>query len=322
MARITEQHMLGATDMGLAPSKKNILSKRIIQHWDLYMLIAIPLLVLLVYSYVPMVGVALAFKNYKVFDGFMASKWVGLDNFRVLFSDPKFLSVLGNTLLINLYKLIFQFPLPIILALLLNEVRKGFVKRITQTLTYLPHFLSWVVIAGVFVDILSPSTGIVNSLLRSLGISPIQFLGDERFFRSVLVTSTAWKETGWSAIIYLAALTSIDPELYAAAEVDGAGKLKQIWHITLPGIASTIVFIIILRISQMLGSDTEQVLLFYNPLVYKVGDVIGTFVYREGILNASYSYTTAVGLFTSVIGFILLIIANKVSSKYSNRGIW
>ncbi|MGO4270126.1 ABC transporter permease subunit [Paenibacillus sp. TAF58] len=195
-------------------------------------------------------------------------------------------------------------------------------KRITQTLTYLPHFLSWVVIAGVFVDILSPSTGIVNLLLSSLGISPIQFLGDEGFFRSVLVTSTAWKETGWSAIIYLAALTSIDPELYAAAEVDGAGKLKQIWHITLPGIASTIVFIIILRVSQMLGSDTEQVLLFYNPLVYKVGDVIGTFVYREGILNASYSYTTAVGLFTSVIGFTLLIIANKVSSKYSNRGIW
>ncbi|NQX69727.1 sugar ABC transporter permease [Paenibacillus alba] len=322
MAKITPSHAIQSLDAGVIPKTKNRLKARIVHNLDLYLIILIPLLVLLIYSYVPMLGIVIAFKNYRVFDGILDSKWVGLTHFRTLLSDPKFFSVLSNTLLINLFKFIFQFPLPIILALLLNEVRTGFVKRMTQTLTYLPHFLSWVVIAGIFVDILSPSTGIINVMLKVFGLSPISFLGDDSYFKSVLVASTAWKETGWSAIIYLAALTSIDPDLYAASSVDGAGKLRQTWHITLPGISSTIVFIIILRVSTLLGSDTEQVLLLYNPLVYSVGDVIGTYVYREGIQNGSYSYTTAVGLFVSVIGFTLMVTANKISRKYSNRGIW
>lgn len=302
--------------------KRRHLQARIINNLDIYIIIAIPLFALFIYSYVPIAGIIIAFKDYKVFDGILGSKWVGLDNFKHLLSDPKFYSVLGNTLLINFYKFIFQFPLPIILALFLNEMRKGFMKRTVQTLTYLPHFLSWVVIAGIFVDILSPSTGIINSIIKACGIHPITFLGDERFFRSVLVVATAWKETGWSAVIYLAALTAIDPELYSAATVDGAGRLRQTWHITLPGISGTIVFIIILRVAYLLGSDTEQVLLLYNPLVYRVGDVIGTYVYREGIQNASYSYTTAVGLFISLAGFSLMVIANKVSNRFTNRGIW
>ncbi|KRF03653.1 protein lplB [Paenibacillus sp. Soil766] len=322
MAKITPSHAIDSLDAGVIPKTKNRLKARIVHNLDLYLIISIPLLVLLIYSYVPMLGIVIAFKNYRVFDGILDSKWVGLAHFRTLLTDPKFFSVLSNTMLINLFKFIFQFPLPIILALLLNEVRTGFVKRMTQTLTYLPHFLSWVVIAGIFVDILSPSTGIINAMLKVFNISPISFLGDDSYFRSVLVASTAWKETGWSAIIYLAALTSIDPDLYAASSVDGAGKLRQTWHITLPGISSTIVFIIILRVSTLLGSDTEQVLLLYNPLVYSVGDVIGTYVYREGIQNGSYSYTTAVGLFVSAIGFTLMITANKISRKYSNRGIW
>lgn len=322
MAKITPSQVMNSLDAGVIPKKKNRLKARFVHNLDLYLIISIPLLVLLIYSYVPMLGIVIAFKNYRVFDGILDSKWVGLAHFRTLLSDPKFFSVLSNTMLINLFKFIFQFPLPIILALLLNEVRMGFVKRMTQTLTYLPHFLSWVVIAGIFVDILSPSTGVINAMLKVFGLSPIAFLGDDSYFRSVLVASTAWKETGWSAIIYLAALTSIDPDLYAASSVDGAGKLRQTWHITLPGISSTIVFIIILRVSTLLGSDTEQVLLLYNPLVYNVGDVIGTYVYREGIQNGSYSYTTAVGLFVSVIGFTLMILANKISRKYSNRGIW
>ncbi|RTE08791.1 ABC transporter permease [Paenibacillus whitsoniae] len=322
MAQITTPYTARSLDAEVIPKQKNRLWRRIVRNWDIYVLISIPLLVLLIYSYVPMLGIIIAFKNYRVFDGILDSKWVGLAHFRTLLSDPKFFSVLSNTLLINLFKFLFQFPLPIILALLLNEVRKGFVKRLTQTLTYLPHFLSWVVIAGIFVDILSPSTGVVNTVIKAAGFSPITFLGDDSYFRSVLVASTAWKETGWSAIIYLAALTSIDPDLYAASSVDGAGKWRQTWHITLPGISSTIVFIIILRVSSLLGSDTEQVLLLYNPLVYGVGDIIGTYVYREGIQNGSYSYTTAVGLFISSIGFTLMIIANKVSRKYSDRGIW
>ncbi|WP_157256943.1 ABC transporter permease [Paenibacillus sp. Soil750] len=322
MAKITPSHAIKSLEAGVIPNTKNRLKARIVHNLDLYLIISIPLLVLLIYSYVPMLGIVIAFKNYRVFDGILDSKWVGLAHFRTLLTDPKFFSVLSNTMLINLFKFIFQFPLPIILALLLNEVRSGLVKRMTQTLTYLPHFLSWVVIAGIFVDILSPSTGIINGILKAFDISPISFLGDDSYFRSVLVASTAWKETGWSAIIYLAALTSIDPDLYAASSVDGAGKLRQTWHITLPGISSTIVFIIILRVSTLLGSDTEQVLLLYNPLVYNVGDVIGTYVYREGIQNGSYSYTTAVGLFVSVIGFTLMVTANKISRKYSNRGIW
>jgi len=322
MAQITRPYAAGSVDTEVTRNKKNRLWTRIMRNWDLYLIISIPLLALLIYSYVPMLGIIIAFKNYRVFDGILESEWVGLTHFQTLLSDPKFFSVLKNTLLINLFKFLFQFPLPIILALLLNEVRKSFIKRLTQTLTYLPHFLSWVVIAGIFVDILSPSTGIVNGIIQAIGFSPITFLGDDSYFRSVLVASTAWKETGWSAIIYLAALTAIDPDLYAASSVDGAGKWRQTWHITLPGISSTIVFIIILRVSSILGSDTEQVLLFYNPLVYGVGDIIGTYVYREGIQNGSYSYTTAVGLFVSTIGFTLMIIANKVSRKYSDRGIW
>lgn len=302
--------------------KRRPLLNAIINNLDIYIVIAIPLLALFIYSYLPMLGIVIAFKDYKVFDGILASKWVGLDNFTRLLSDPKFFSVLGNTLLINLYKFIFQFPLPIILALLLNEMRKGYIKKSVQTLTYIPHFLSWVVIAGIFVDILSPSTGIINTIIKGLGFESITFLGDERFFRSILVISSAWKETGWSAIVYLAALTAIDPELYSAASVDGAGRLRQTWNVTLPGISGTIAFVIILRASSLLGSDTEQVLLLLNPLVYNVGDIIGTYVYREGIQNANYSYTTAVGLFVSVISFTLLIIANKISTRYTSRGIW
>lgn len=321
---IHSQEQTGSLPLARAAAGKNRnrLLSRIKNNWDIYFIILIPLAALLIYSYVPMLGIVIAFKDYRVLDGIMGSHWVGLKHFAALFADSKFYEVLSNTLLINLYKFIFQFPLPILLALLLNELRSTIVKRSVQTLTYLPHFLSWVVISGIFIDILSPSTGIVNALIRFLGGSSIQFLGDESWFRTVLVTSTAWKETGWGAMIYLAALTAIDPELYAAASVDGASKLRQAWHITLPGIAGTIVFIIILRVANSLGSDVEQVLLFYNPLVYNVGDVIGTYVYREGILNSSYSYTTAVGLFISVVGFTLMIIANKISNKYTNKGIW
>lgn len=310
---------------GMSRKKKRVLPSSIKNNLDIYLLIAFPLLVLLVYNYVPMLGIIIAFKDYKVFDGILASKWNGFEHFQTLLSDPKFYSVLKNTILINLYKFIFQFPLPILLALFLNEMRKGFVKKTVQTLTYIPHFLSWVVIAGIFIDLLSPSTGFINAIIKSFGFQPITFLGDERFFRSIIVVSSAWKETGWNAVIYLAALTAIDPELYSAASVDGAGKLRQTWHVTLPGISPTIVFVIILRVANVIainGSDTEQVLLFYNPLVYGVGDTLGTYVFREGIQNASYSYTTAVGLFVSVISCTLMIFANKVSKKYSSRGIW
>ena len=300
---------------------KKPLWKRISCNWSLYLLIAFPVLVLFIYKYLPMLGTCMAFQDYNVFDGFSGSEWVGLEHFQRLFQDPKFFSILGNTLIYNAMKFVFQFPLPIILALLLNEMRKGFIKSSVQTLTYLLHFLSWVVIYGIFTDLLLPS-GFVNTILTSLGIESVDFLGNPQTFRWVVLASYAWKDTGWSAIVYLSALSAIDTQLYDAASVDGAGRLRQTWHVTLPGISGTIVFIVILRISSMLASDTEQLMLFLNPLVYSTGDMLGTFIYREGVQNASYSYSTAVGLFTSVISMVLLYIAHKVSVKFTGNGIW
>jgi len=207
------------------------------------------------------------------------------------------------------------------LALLLNEVRVSFVKRGVQTLLYLPHFLSWVVIAGIFYDILG-ANGLLNMALKALGLRSVQFLANERYFRSLMVVTTMWKESGWSTIVYLSAITAIDPQLYEAAGVDGAGRWRQTFSITLPSIVNTIAFIIILRASSIVGSDTEQVMMFYKPIVYSVGDVLGTFIYREGILNAKYSYTTAVGLFGSAVGMAMMLGANKVARKYTDKGIW
>ncbi len=291
------------------------------RHKDLYLLILIPFASLIVFNYFPMFGISLAFKNYKVLDGFLGSQWVGLAHFQRMFSDAKFFQVFRNTVLINVYKFLFQFPVPILLALMLNEVRVALLKRGVQTLIYLPHFLSWVVVSGIFYDILGAG-GLINSALAALGLPTRQFLANEKYFRGLMVVTTMWKESGWSTIVYLSAITAIDPNLYEAASVDGAGRFRQTVSITLPNIVTTIAFIIILRASAIVGSDTEQVMMFYKPIVYSVGDVIGTYVYREGILNSKFSYTTAVGLFSSVVGMAMMLIANKVSLRYTNKGIW
>lgn len=291
------------------------------RNWDLYLLVLIPFTALIIFSYIPMGGIILAFKDYKVFTGIWGSKWVGLKHFETMFTHPKFMQVFTNTLLINVYKFIFQFPVPIILALMLNEVRIKALKRGVQTLVYLPHFLSWVVVAGLFFDLLSMN-GIINKLITAFGGEPTMFLSNAKYFRSLLVISTMWKESGWSTIVYLSAITAIDPMLYEAAAVDGAGRIRQTWSITLPSIINTITFIIILRASSILGSDTEQVMMFYKPIVYDVGDVLGTYVYREGIVGQKFSYTTAVGLFGSIFGMVMMLSANKVSRKYTGIGIW
>lgn len=291
------------------------------RNWDLYLLVLIPAATLIVFSYIPMAGIVLAFKDYKVFTGIWGSKWVGLKHFETMFTHYKFGQVFTNTVLINLYKFIFQFPVPIILALLLNEVRIAALKRGVQTLVYLPHFLSWVVVAGLFFDILGMD-GLLNKAIVAFGGEKVLFLSNAKYFRSLLVVSTMWKESGWSTIVYLSAITAIDPMLYEAAAVDGAGRIRQAFSITLPNIINTITFIIILRASSILSSDTEQVMMFYKPIVYDVGDVLGTYVYREGILGQKYSYTTAVGLFGSLFGMIMMLSANKMSRKYTGIGIW
>lgn len=302
-----------------APRFDNL--KNVRRYWDLYLLVAIPFASLIVFNYLPMFGIVIAFQDFKVLDGFTGSKWVGLKHFEALFRSPKFYQVFSNTVIINVLKFVFQFPIPIILALLLNEVRIALIKRGVQTLVYMPHFLSWVVVYGIFYDMLS-SGGIVNRLLNVLGHENVNFLASEPMFRPLIVFSMAWKESGWSTIVYLSAITAIDPQLYEAASVDGAGRLKQVFRITLPCIATTIAFIVIMRASAIVASDTDQMLMFYRPIVYSVGDVLGTYVYREGVLNAKYSYTSAVGLFGSVIGMTMMLVTNKASKRYIGRGIW
>ncbi|MGG1556019.1 ABC transporter permease [Paenibacillus ferrarius] len=294
----------------------------LLRYWDLYLMVLPALVFLIIFKYVPMYGVVIAFKDYNLIQGVFHSKWVGFQYFRELFTFDEFPRVIRNTLLISLMKLIVGFPAPIALALLLNELRLEKFKRAVQTVTYLPHFISWVVIGGIAVDLLSPNSGIVNKVIQALGFQPIFFLSDEGLFRWILVFSDTWKEIGWGAIIYLAALLGINEELFQAATVDGAGRLRQIWHISLPGIRSTIVILLLLRIGHVLDAGFEQVLVMYNPTVYDVGDIIDTYVFRVGLGTMQFGLTTAAGLFKSVIGCILLVIANTIARRMGEEGIY
>jgi putative aldouronate transport system permease protein len=236
--------------------------------------------------------------------------------------SDEFIQVFMNTLIISMYKIVLLFPIPIIVALLLNEIRRMFFKRTVQTIIYLPHFLSWVIISGLFINILSPSGGLVNQLIEWFGMEPVSFLLNNDFFRGVVVFTAGWKEVGWNAIIFIAAIAGIEQEQYEAAAIDGAGRIKQMLHITLPGILPTIVLMFILRIGHLLDAGTEQILTMYNPVVYQTGDVIGTYVYRIGLGKMDYSFSTAVGLFNSVVGFVLILVGNMLSKKLLNRSIW
>lgn len=296
--------------------------KLILTNYDLYLLLVPGLLVLFLFKYAPMYGIIIAFQDFNIFDGFAGSKWVGLDQFEKLMHSEEFYQVFMNTLLISIYKLVLLFPIPIIIALFLNEVRKAFFKKTIQTIIFLPHFLSWVIISGLFINILSPSGGLVNNMIQWFGGTPISFFLDNQFFRSVLVFTAGWKESGWNAIIFIAAIAGIEQEQYEAASIDGAGRIKQMYHITLPGILPTIILILILRMGYLLEAGTEQILTMYNSVVYQSGDVIGTFVYRQGLGQQDYSFSTAVGLFNSVVGFILIIAGNELSKKLIKRSIW
>lgn len=292
------------------------------KNMDLYFLMLPGLVFLAVFKYTPMYGLLIAFQDFNVFDGISGSKWVGLTNFTKLLHSEEFYTVFKNTLIISFYKISILFPVPIFIAVLLNEVRKMFFKRTIQTIIYLPHFLSWVIISGLFINILSPSGGLVNNMIKALGGQPLSFFMDNNLFRGLLVFTAGWKETGWNAIVFIAAIAGIDQEQYEAAEMDGAGRIRKIIHITIPGIASTIVLMFILRIGNVLEAGTEQILMMYNPVVYQTGDVIGTYVYRVGLGKMDYSFSTAVGLFNSVVGFLLIITGNAVSKKLLQKSIW
>ena len=282
---------------------------------------------MIIYKFVPLYGILIAFKDYNIFlgdnpiDAIAKSDWVGFEHFHRLFSSSQFMKVLSNTLIINGLKIVWLFPLPIICAILLNEIRKVTFRKFAQTAIYMPYFFSWVVIFGIFYSLFG-SYGTVNTVITALGGSRVGFFTDTRVFRSVLVFTEGWKEVGYNTVIYLAAITGIDMTLYEAARVDGAGKLRQIWHITMPGLLPTIVLMLILKVGHILETGFEQVLVFYNPGVYDVADIIQTYVYRLGMGQMDFPLSTALGLFNSVVAFVLIVGANTVSRKLLGRSIW
>ncbi|WP_108994601.1 ABC transporter permease [Paenibacillus agaridevorans] len=310
----------GGEGVSLGTGRRRL--KLIRGNMDMYMLLIPGLIFLFLFKYAPMYGIIIAFQDFNIFGGISGSEWVGMAQFERLLQSDEFMQVLTNTLLISLYKITILFPIPIVIALMLNEVRRMFFKRTIQTIIYLPHFLSWVIISGLFINILSPSGGIVNEIIRSFGGEPISFFTSNSLFRSLVVFTAGWKEMGWNAIVFIAALAGIEQEQYEAAAIDGAGRIRQMWSISLPGMLPTIVLMFILRIGSLLEAGTEQILTMYNPLVYETGDVIGTFVYRMGLGQQDYSFSTAVGLFNSAVGFLLIIIGNMLSRKFIGRSIW
>ena len=295
--------------------KKSQLWREVKASMWLYIML-LPIVVhMLVFRYGPMYGIQMAFKNFKIGDGIWGSAWVGLKHFQRLFLSPDFKMILTNSILINVYLVVFTFPIPIILALLMNEVRKAVFKRSVQTLMYLPHFVSWVIIGGILIEMLSPSTGVINRLLGFVGISPIYFMADNLWWRVVFILSSIWKEAGWGTIIYLAAISGVDMELYEAARIDGANRFKQAVHVTVPAIMPTVSLLLIMRMASMMDLGFEHVYTLMNDYVRRVSEVFSTYTFKMGIERMEFSYTTAIGLFQQVVNFILLMITNSISRR-------
>lgn len=296
--------------------------KRFLRELPLHLLVLPGLIIVFIYHYLPMFGVVMAFQNFVPAKGFFGSEWVGLKNFRYIFTMPNIWGIMWNTVYIAVMKIIAGLVVPIFFALLLNEVKRNAFKRTIQTIIYFPHFLSWVILGGIIVDVLSPTSGIVNDVLKFLGMDPIYFLGNAKWFPYTLVLTNTWKEFGYNTIVYLAALTAIDPSLYEAAIVDGAGRMKQTWHVTLPGILPIVTLMTVLALGNVLNAGFDQVFNLYSPVVYSTGDIIDTLVYRIGIEEAQFSVSAAVNLFKSVISFVMVVISNKLAAKYAGYRIF
>ncbi|WNR47056.1 ABC transporter permease subunit [Paenibacillus roseipurpureus] len=297
--------------------------KRLWQYKAMYAMLLPGVIFYLIFRYVPMYGIIIAFKDFSIVDGILGSPWAQPwdKHFLTFFHSPYFVQLLTNTFLISLYKLAFGALPPILFALLLNECRVGWFKSLIQTLTYMPHFLSWVIIYGILLALLSQSSGLFNQWVVHLGLRAIPFLTSTDYFRTILVSSEVWQNLGWGAIIYLAAIAGIDPTLYEAARVDGAGRLRMIWHITLPGIRSVIVMLLILRLGHIMDAGFEQIYIMYNIQVYPVADIIDTWVFRTGLQQLNFSLAAAVGLFKAVIGLTLVLVANRIAKIWGD-GIW
>lgn len=286
-----------------------------------YAMFALPLAYFMIFHYLPMFGILIAFQRYDVYSGFISSPWVGLRFFQQFLTDAYFYQLLRNTILLGVLELVFVFPTPIVFALLLNELTSVGYRKIVQTVSYMPYFLSMVVVVGIVVNFLA-SDGPVNNLLRSFSIPSIPFMSRAEWFRPVYIVSHIWQNVGWGSIIYLAAITNIDPQLYEAATIDGANRWQQAWRVTLPSISPTITILLVLAIGNILSVSFEKVLLLYNPAVYETADIISTYVYRRGIVGADYSFAAAVGLFNSVVAFLFLWGANRSARRLSETSLW
>lgn len=308
--------------VNLTTPKKKYLIKEVLSNWRVYMFLLPAMIWYLVWLYFPMYGILAAFQDYSVFKGVWGSEWVGLNNFRTFFGSPYAFRVIRNTIMINVYNMLTVFPLTIILALLLNELKCKWYKSAVSTMLYLPHFISTVVVAGIVVTFLSPSSGIINIIIEKLGGNKTYFLAKPEYFRAIYNIMSGWQGIGFGTIIYTSALCGIDETLYEAARIDGASKLRQIWHITLPGIAPTISIMLIMRLGSLLSVGSDAILLLYQPITYETADVISTYTYRIGIEGGNYSVGTAIGLLNGVIGALLVTTANRVSRKVSNASIW
>jgi putative aldouronate transport system permease protein len=292
------------------------------REWQLYVLLLPTIVWLLLFLYKPMYGLQIAFKDYSVFRGVANSPWIGLEHFHTLFGNDQFIRALKNTIIISLYSLMFGFPVPIILALMFNEILKEKFKKASQTIVYLPHFISSVIIAGIVITAFSPSAGIVNTVLGWLGFDAVYFLTKPEWFRPIFVGTTIWQEAGFQSIVYLAAIAGVSPTLYESAVVDGASRWQMMWKITIPSIMPTIIIMLIIRIGNMLEVSFEMIILLYQPATYQTADVVNTFIYRQGVQGGQYDLAAAAGLFNAVVAFVLVMTANAVSKRYSRTSLW
>ncbi len=296
--------------------------KHIQKYWQLYVLMVVPVIYFIIFKYVPLIGNVLAFRRYRPGKGIFGTEWVGLRYFKMFMKDPAFWNAFKNTIVLSITNIVITFPLPIIFAILLNEFKPKKTKKVVQTVSYMPRFISTVVVIAIMSEILSPSSGILNRIIVNFGGKPIYFMNEPKYFRMLYVLSNAWQFTGWTAIIYLASITSINDDLYEAAEIDGASKFKQIFYVTIPSILPTIMVMLILEVGRLLSLGFEKVLLMYTPTNSGVSDIIDTLVYRVGLTNQNYSYATAIGLFSGIIGLILVSSSNALSRKLTGDGIY
>ncbi|MDR2505172.1 MAG: ABC transporter permease subunit [Oscillospiraceae bacterium] len=305
--------------------KRDTLLGQYKRHWALFVMLLPVLVYYIIFHYFPMSGIIIAFKNFRFNDGMFASPWAadnGLAHFKKLFTGMYFAPVFRNTLIISLYKILFTFPAPILLALMLNEIRSQKFKRVAQTITYMPYFISWVVLASIVIEVLSPSRGFVNYFINQLGMDSVYFTGDPRTFRGVLVGSGMWRNTGYQAIVFLAAMSNIDPEMYDVADLDGAGRMQKIVHVTVPSIMPTIIIMFIFAMGSIMNDDFDQVYNLLNAKTLSVGDVISTYTYRVGLQQMDFSYATAVGLFRNVVSLVLLTGSNFVFRRVSETSLF